>query len=245
LFFVLDLEDSMGSPPLGDIDPHAGAPVLHTGAPLPQARAALVMVHGRGASADDILDLATQLPHEGVAFFAPQAADHTWYPYRFTEPIERNEPWLSSALGVLASLVARIEDAGFSSDRIGLLGFSQGACLALEFAARNPRRWGGVFGLSGGLIGPPGTVWPDLGSLAGTPVFLGCSDVDPHIPWRRVEESAARLGELGADVTLRQYPGMAHTINRDELAHVRAGILRIRGEEGVEGEPLRSGGKGR
>lgn len=205
-------------------DPHAGAPVLLAGSPLADARAATIVVHGRGASAEDILDVANHLPADGVAYLAPQAADHTWYPHRFTEPIARNEPWLSSALALLGRLVAQVEAAGIPADRIALLGFSQGACLALEFAARNPRRWGGVYGLSGGLIGPPGTTWPDLGSLAGTPVFLGCSDVDSHIPASRVEESAARLRELGANVTMRLYPGMGHTINRDELAHVQRGV---------------------
>lgn len=205
-------------------DPHAGAPALLAGSPLAAARAATIMVHGRGASAEDILELSNHLPADGMAYLAPQAADHTWYPYRFTEPIERNEPWLSSALALLGRLVAEVEAAGIPPGRTALLGFSQGACLALEFAVRNPRRWGGVFGLSGGLIGPPGTTWPDRGSLAGTPVFLGCSDVDAHIPAGRVEESAARLRELGADVTMRLYPGMGHTINRDELAHVQRGI---------------------
>lgn len=205
-------------------DPHAGAPVLLAGSPLAEARAALIMVHGRGASAEDILDLSNHLAGDGMAFIGPQAAGHTWYPHRFTEPIQRNEPWLSSALALLGHLTGQVEDAGIPSERIGLLGFSQGACLALEFAARNPRRWGGVFGLSGGLIGPPGTIWPDVGSLAGTPMFLGCSDVDAHIPAGRVEESAARLAELGADVTMRLYPGMGHTINRDELDHVQRGV---------------------
>lgn len=205
-------------------DPHAGAPVLLAGSSLAAARAAMIVVHGRGASAEDILDLANHLPRDGISYVAPQAADHTWYPYRFTEPIERNEPWLSSALALLGRLVAQVEAAGIPAERIALLGFSQGACLALEFAARTPRRWGGVFGLSGGLIGPPGTTWPDLGSLEGTPIFLGCSDVDSHIPAARVEESAERLRELGADVTVRLYPGMGHTINRDELSHVRRGV---------------------
>lgn len=205
-------------------DPHADAPVLLAGSPLADARAAMIMVHGRGASADDILAFSNHLPADGMAYLAPQAADHTWYPHRFTEPIARNEPWLSSALALLGRLVARVEAAGVPAERIALLGFSQGACLALEFAARNPRRWGGVYGLSGGLIGPPGATWPDRGSLAGTPVFLGCSDVDSHIPASRVEESAARLRELGADVTMRLYPGMGHTINRDELEHVQRGV---------------------
>lgn len=202
-------------------DPHAAAPVLAAGAPLAQAAAALVMIHGRGADAEDILGLAGELPAEGVAFLAPRAAGNTWYPRRFLEPIERNEPELSSALGLVGRLVAQAEDAGIGSDRIGLLGFSQGACLALEFAVRNPRRYGAVVGLSGGLIGPPGTRWNDRGSLSGTPVFLGCSDVDAHIPAERVRESGAHLEKLGAAVDLRLYPGMGHTIIRDEIESVR------------------------
>jgi predicted esterase len=202
-------------------DPHADAPVLTTGAPLDQAVAAVLMVHGRGATAEDILGLAAELPAEGVAYLAPQAAGQTWYPYRFLEPTDRNEPYLSSALALLGRLVGRIEAGGIPAERIGLLGFSQGACLALEFAVRNPHRYGGVFGLSGGLIGPPGTAWAETGSLAATPAFLGCSDVDPHIPVARVRESAAHLEKLGALVDLRIYPGMDHTVNRDEIEAVR------------------------
>jgi len=202
--------------------PHAGAPILTTGVPLDQARAALIMVHGRGAGAEDILSLADELPGDGIAYLAPQASGHTWYPYRFLEPLERNQPYLSSALGLLGRLVGAVEEAGIPADKIGLLGFSQGACLALEYAVRNPRRYGGLFGLSGGLIGPPGTRWAESGSLAATPVFLGCSDVDTHIPAERVRETAAHLEKLGADVDMRLYPGMGHTINRDEIEAVRA-----------------------
>ncbi len=188
---------------------------------MEEARAAVLMLHGRGATAADILGLADELPTDGVALLAPQAAGNTWYPHRFLEPIERNEPYLSSALSLLGRLVGRIEAAGLPTERIGLLGFSQGACLALEYAVRTPRRYGGIFGLSGGLIGPPGTAWAETGSLAATPAFLGCSDVDAHIPAERVRESAAHLEKLGALVDLRLYPGMGHTINRDEIEAVR------------------------
>lgn len=203
-------------------DPHAGAEILSAGAPLSAARAAVVMMHGRGASAADILDLAGQLPGKDVAYLAPQASGSTWYPHRFLEPIERNEPALSSALALLSAITGLIRDAGIAEPRIALLGFSQGACLVTEWAARNPARYGGVIALSGGLIGPPGTVWPDRGSLAGTPVFLGCSDVDSHIPVSRVTESGDRLRALGATVDVRLYPGMGHTVNRDELHAARA-----------------------
>jgi predicted esterase len=157
-----------------------------------------------------------------LAFLAPQAAGHTWYPLSFLSPLERNEPWLTSALGTLERLVSTLESQGIPSQRIGLLGFSQGACLSLEFAARHPRHYAAVIAFSGGLIGPPGTPRTYTGSLAGTPVFLGCSDVDPHIPVDRVRESAAVLKEMHASVDTRIYPGMGHTINQDELTVARA-----------------------
>ena len=211
----------MTARPAPAADPHAGQPLLTAGAPLERAPAAVVMIHGRGASADDILALAEELDRPDLAYLAPQAAGNTWYPFRFLEPIARNEPYLSSALGVVGAVVARAGTAGIPPERVVLLGFSQGACLALEYAARHARRYGGVVGLSGGLIGPDGTPRDYPGSLAGTPVFLGCSDVDPHIPVERVHESAAVLRRLGGAVDARIYPGLGHTVNRDELAAVR------------------------
>lgn len=202
-------------------NPHAGQPVLQTGAPLESANAVMILVHGRGASARDILTLTAEFEREDVTYLAPQAAGSTWYPYSFLAPMAQNEPYLSSALGVLGSLVARIEEAGFSSDQLMLLGFSQGACLASEFVARNAKRYGALFALSGGLIGPDGTPRDYQGSLEGTPIFMGCSDVDFHIPKERVLESAGVFGELGADVDARLYPKMGHTINEDELNAVR------------------------
>jgi predicted esterase len=181
----------------------------------------MIMVHGRGASAEDILSLTTELKQPGFAYFAPQAAGYTWYPYSFLAPLASNEPGLSSGLAVIASLLERLAEAGIGAERTMLLGFSQGACLALEYAARNARRYGGVAGLSGGLIGPDGTPRDYAGSLAGTPVFLGCSDVDPHIPKERVEESAEVLRRLGGDVTARLYPQMEHTVNLNELRFVQ------------------------
>ena len=208
--------------------PHAGQPVRTSGVPAEEATAALVLLHGRGASAESILTLTDELGDlSGFAYAAPQAAGHTWYPYSFLAPLEQNEPWLSSALEAVGAVVSGLEEAGLDASRIVLLGFSQGACLALEFAARHARRYGGVVAFSGGLIGPDGTPRDYAGDLGGTPVFLGCSDVDPHIPAGRVHESADVLERLGADVTKRIYPGMGHTVNDDELAWARALLLKV------------------
>ena len=201
--------------------PHQGQPLLTAGEALEKARAAMIMIHGRGASAEDILELAAELKQPGFVFLAPQASGHAWYPNSFLAPIASNEPELSSGLAVIAALLERLAGAGIPAERTMLLGFSQGACLTLEFAARNARRYGGVVGLSGGLIGPDGTPRDYAGSLARTPVFLGCSDVDPHIPRERVEESAEVLRRLGGDVTARLYPRMGHMVNRDELRFVQ------------------------
>jgi len=186
----------------------------------------MVMVHGRGGTAENILTLADELAIPGFAYLAPQAAGNTWYPYSFLSPIPQNEPGISSGLAALAAVLETIEQTGIPVERAILLGFSQGACLSLEFAARAARRYGGVAGLSGGLIGPDRTPRNYSGSLAGTPVFLGCSDVDPHIPAARVTETATVLRRLGADVDMRIYPDMGHTINEDELEAVRA-IMRV------------------
>lgn len=203
-------------------DPHAGQPVFAAGEPLDQATAAAVMIHGRGASAADILSLSRELAAPGFAYLAPQAAGHTWYPHSFLMPIAQNEPFLSAALATVGSVLAQIAQANIPPERTVLLGFSQGACLASEFAARNARRYGGVIAFSGGLIGPDDTPRDYSGSLGGTPVFLGCSDVDPHIPLTRVEETTRVLEQLGGEVDLRIYKNMAHTINRDELEAARA-----------------------
>ncbi len=204
--------------------PHAGQPVLAAGAPLGEAAAAVVLVHGRGADAANMLALAEALERPDLAYLAPQAAGHAWYPQGFMAPIAANEPGLSSGLAVLAGLVERLAAAGIPPERTALLGFSQGACLALEFSARHACRYGAVVGFSGGLIGPPGTPRDYPGSLAGTPVFLGCSDRDPHIPKPRVDETAEVLAALGGTVTKRIYPHMAHTVNADEIDFAR-GLL--------------------
>jgi predicted esterase len=203
------------------VGPHAGQPVLAAGAPLDEATVVVVAVHGRGGDARDMLGLGAALGTPDVAFCAPQAVGHTWYPMRFLAPLEDNEPWLSSALDFLAATVDTIESRGMPRRRIVLLGFSQGGCLALTFGAMQATRWGGMVGLSAGLLGPPGTDWAFPRALAGTPVFLGCGDHDPHIPGARLAESARTLERLGGAVTQRVYPGLGHTVNEDELEHVR------------------------
>lgn len=201
--------------------PHQGGQVLTAGAPLGQARAAMILIHGRGASAADILSLAGEFDAPDFVFFAPQAAGHTWYPNRFLAPLETNEPYLSSALEVIDDLLGHLHGAGIGPERILLLGFSQGACLALEYAARHPQRYGGVVGLSGALIGPPGMARTSNGSLDATPVFMGCSDIDPHVPLPYFETAAAFLESLGAQVHARVYPGMGHEVNADEVSAVQ------------------------
>src|SRR6266699_2947343 len=203
------------------VGPHQSQPILTAGEPLEKARAAMIMAHGRGATAESILELAADFKQPGFIYLAPQAAGNSWYPNSFLAPIASNEPGLSSGLAVIASLLEKLAEAGIPPERTILLGFSQGACLSLEFAARNARRYGGLAGLSGGLIGPDGTPRDYPGSLAAIPVFLGCSDVDFHVPKERVQLSAQVLQRLGANVTMRLYPGMGHMVNQDEIAFVR------------------------
>ncbi len=180
----------------------------------------MVLLHGRGASAEDIMTVAAELEAPGWAYLAPQAAGSAWYPNPFTAPLESNEPYLGAALDMVERVLGEVGRT-VPSRRVALLGFSQGACLTLEFAARHARRFGAVVGLSGGLIGPPGTPRDYAGGFDQTPVFLGCSDVDPYIAEERVVETAQVLERMGAAVTLRIYPGMGHEVSRDELAAVR------------------------
>ena len=203
---------------------HRGQPALAAGTPLDEAQAAMVMVHGRGAWAEDILLLTEHFDAQGFTYLAPQAASNTWYPERFIAPRTANEPYLSSGLQAIGDAIARINEAGINTEKIMLLGFSQGACLALEFTARHPQRYGGVFALSGGLIGTDNELTGYEGSLDGAPVFLGCSDVDFHVPLQRVHRSAEIMAELDGDIEKRIYPGMGHTINLDELNFVASAM---------------------
>ncbi len=207
----------------------SAANTVVAGVELARARGAVVLVHGRGASAASIMELAGVLETGGLALLAPQAARGSWYPHSFLMPLAQNEPSLSAALATVAATLDTIAAAGVPAERTVLLGFSQGACLVTEYAARNARRWGGVVGLSGGLIGPDGTPRDYAGSLDRTPIFLGCSDVDFHIPKERVVESAEVLRGLGGAVDLRLYPGMGHTINADEIAAVQGILDGVRG----------------
>lgn len=202
--------------------PHQGQPVRTAGVPLDQAVAAMVMVHGRGATAESILTLVPALGVSGFAFLAPQAAGNTWYPNSFLAPIPSNEPGISSGISAIRDIIAAVSDAGIPLSRTMLLGFSQGACLSLEYAARHASRYGGLACLSGGLIGPDGTLRNYEGSFDGTPAFLGCSDIDGHVPALRVTESASVLRHMGANVTMKLYPGMGHLVNEDEIAAVNA-----------------------
>jgi predicted esterase len=201
---------------------HSGQPVVQAGAPLGEGRLVVILLHGRGASPTDILGLVPRLDRPDVTYLAPAAANNTWYPLTFLSETSKNEPWLSSALQTVGDLVAYVEQLGTTRDRIVLGGFSQGACLSLEFAVRHASRWAAVLAFSGGLIGPPGTTWENPGTFNGTPVFLGCSDVDAHIPKARVEESAGVFRRMGADVTMQLYPGMGHVVNDDEIQIARS-----------------------
>ena len=212
---------------------HEGQEVVRAGKSLEEADTALIVIHGRGASAQSIIPLARALDAERMAILAPQAANIAhmpqWYPQRFTAPKAQNEPHLSSALNMLSQLVQEVQDASISADRLILSGFSQGACLTSEFAAQNPARYGGLLIFSGGLIGEGTSVSAGMyeGSLSGTPVFIGCSDRDPHIPLTRVQETTQILTSLGAEVTEKIYPNMAHTITEDELVRAREIVGRL------------------
>lgn len=199
------------------MEPHGGQPVATAGRPLGEGPAVMIMVHGRNAAPANILDLCRVLDRPDFTVLAPAAAGNTWYPYSFMAETERNEPGITSGLQVLDGLLSDVLAHGIPSARVMLLGFSQGGCLAGEFAVRHARRFGGVVMYSSGLIGPPGTVWDYPGDFDGTPVLLGCSDVDAHVPRERVDESATVFEHMGADVTKRIYPGMGHTVNAEEI----------------------------
>lgn len=217
--------------PSSSPDPHAGQPVLAAGPAPEQAKATLLLLHGRGAPAEGMLELSSQLGLAAVAALAPRAAGRTWYPLSFLSPLEANQPFLNSALRRLEAVVGDLLGRGIPGERIALLGFSQGACLTTEFIARHPRRYGAVMALTGGLIGPLGTRRDYPGSLAGTPVFLGTSDPDSHVPFERVRETAVVFSRMGAVVDLRRYPGMPHAINQDELEACRALLRRVMSQD--------------
>jgi phospholipase/carboxylesterase len=211
------------------VKPHAGQPLATAGVPLGTSPVVMILIHGRNAAPQNILSFVPAFARPDITYLAPAAAGGTWYPLSFMADKEKNEPGISSGLWVLEQLVQHVVRAGVRKDRIVLLGFSQGACLTSEFAARHADRYGGVVLYSGGLIGPPGTTWNSPGSFAGTPVFLGCSDVDAHVPKLRVDESAAVFQRMGATVTERIYPGMGHLVNEEELAFTRTLLDEISG----------------
>lgn len=181
----------------------------------------MIMMHGRGAAPSNILELVPAFGHPEFTYIAPAAAGNTWYPKSFMAPIAENEPGISSGIAVIHGLVLRLEALGLPRERIVLLGFSQGACLTSTYAVRHAARFGGIVLYTGGLIGPPGTVWAEAGTFGGAPVFLGCSDVDAHVPLSRVRESETVFTRMGAAVTARVYPGMGHLVNEDEIAAAR------------------------
>jgi phospholipase/carboxylesterase len=207
-------------------DPHRDQPVHSLGAELPQAAAAVILLHGRGASAEDILGLASGMYDQRVTYLAPQAAGHQWYPKSFMAPIEQNEPWLSSALAKVMSVVQTAADAGLSLERIFLCGFSQGACLSSEFVARNAARYGGLIALTGGLIGPPDADLYHAGNLAGMPALFSSGDPDPHVPWSRVQASAEQFTAMGAEVHTQRFPGRPHTVLPQEIKAAREIVFR-------------------
>jgi len=197
--------------------PHQDQQLVTAGTPLAEAEAAMVLVHGRGATARSIVQMGQEVHREGVALLAPQAARNTWYPNSFLAPVDRNEPGRSSGLRAVDDAVERAVGAGIDREQVLLLGFSQGACLASEYVARNPLRYGGLVALSGGLIGESVDPASYEGDIEGTPVFVGCSDVDPHIPLERVKATSEAFELLNGDVDERIYEGMGHGVNEDEM----------------------------
>lgn len=207
------------------MEPHVGQPIETTGRPLGEGRAVMIMIHGRQAAPVNILQLVDSLSQPEFTYIAPAAADNTWYPYSFMADKEQNEPGISSGVAVIDGVVSDVVNKGIPKDHIVLLGFSQGACLTAEYAVEHADRFGGVILYSGSVIGPPGTTWAYGGSFDGTPIFMGCSDVDSHVPLERIEEGAAVFERMGAIVTKRIYPGMGHQINDDEIAFTQ-GLMR-------------------
>ena len=202
-------------------DPHAAGDLLHAGTSPDVATGAVILLHGRGGSAADILSLASSLERPGIAYLAPQAAANSWYPQSFLAPREQNEPWLTSALDRVEQVVRSLEAAGMTRSQIVLCGFSQGACLSTEFVASQPSRYAAVIAFTGGLVGPPGSDLQHPGSLDGTPVLLSSGDPDPHVPWARVQQTADELSRMGAQVTARRFPGRPHNVSGEEIRDAR------------------------
>lgn len=191
--------------------------IRRSGRPLDGASRVLILLHGRGGSAEDIIGLARHLSVDGFTLLAPQATNHTWYPYSFMMPHKANEPWMSSALENVAAVVEEVEKAGVEKKSIYFAGFSQGACLMLEYLARNAEGYGGAAAFTGGLIGETPDQSAYKGNFGGMPVYIGTSDPDPHVPVERVKFTTALLEKMGAKVTERIYPGMGHTITKEEI----------------------------
>jgi predicted esterase len=194
------------------------------GAPPGRCKGVVLLIHGRGATAESILPLGEVLAFPDLTYLAPQAEGYTWYPQSFIAPTAANEPFLSQSLRRIAEIISDVVAAGTVPERLAIIGFSQGACLAAETVLRNPRPYGFLGVLSGGAIGPPGTPRDYEGSLAGVRVFLGCSSHDPHIPLARVNETTAVFSRMGAHTTESIYPGSSHGINDDEITNLRAGL---------------------
>lgn len=199
--------------------------IVYSGKALDEAKRALILIHGRGATAESMLPLADHLDLDDFAILAPQATRNTWYPYSFLMPADKNEPWLTGALDLLDDMVGDLTKKGFSSEQIFISGFSQGACLSLEFAARNARRWGGIMAFTGGLIGEEINTENYKGDFEGTPVFIGTSDPDPHIPVTRARDSARIIQSMNAQVKLEVYPDIGHTVIPEELDVANAFVL--------------------
>lgn len=216
-----------------NLDPHCESLVRHAGASLQDAVGVVVLLHGRGGSADDILSLAEEFYLPDVAYLAPQASGNSWYPLSFLAPIEKNEPWLTSALRKVQTTIQSAHDADIRTERVVVAGFSQGACLATEYVARHPERYAALIAFTGGLIGPPGADLSHGGDLAKTPVFFGSGDPDPHVPWERVQESANVLKQMGAAVTAKRYEGRPHTITSEEIGFAKQMIVEALGGRGV------------
>ena len=215
-------------------DPHRNQPVLRLGVPLDEAAGVMILLHGRGGSAEDMFSLGEELGGPDFAYLAPKAANNTWYPYSFLAPLEQNEPYLTSALNRIEAIVRLAIDAGLPSKQIVISGFSQGACLATEFVARHPRRYAGLIAFTGGLIGPPDSDLSHPGDLGGTPAFLGSGDPDPHVPWHRVQQSGEALKQMGADMAIHRYPGMPHTVTPEEIESARQHVRDISLQKGDE-----------